>query len=298
MFIDLTGAIDLHVHAAPSLFPRLANDIQVATHALSLGLGGLVLKSHHESTVSRAYATQNALDGQIRVFGGIVLNTYVGGINPEAVETALKLGGKIVWMPTIESAWHCKAHGGRGAFDVQKPPTGFSIRDDQEVGGICILDEAGNLISPLKDVLALIKEYGVSLSTGHLCADEIFALVKAARAMGIDRIQITHPFFKVPSLTLAQTKELVELGAYAEFAYCTVSPMWDYSSIKAVSAAIKELGPEHCVLVSDGGQRHNPMPAECLRVFGQCLYESGLSKEQIRTMIVTNPAYLMGVDPA
>lgn len=295
MFINLTDAYDLHVHSAPCLFPRLADDRAVVEHALSLGMGGLVLKSHHESTVSRAYIAQKAVDNQIRVFGGIVLNTYVGGINPEAVEAALKLGGKLVWMPTIESGWHCKAHGGRGSFDVQKPPSGFSVRDDSEVGGIRILDEKGELIPQLADVLALIKEYDVSLSTGHLSPDEIYSLVRAARKMGIKKIQLTHPFFKVPNLTLQQIKELVEMGIYAEFAYCTVSPMWNYSSVKKVSDAIKEIGAEHCILVSDGGQRHNPMPAECLRIFGQCLYESGLTKDQVRTMIRDNPKYLMGV---
>lgn len=34
------------------------------------------------------------------MFGGITLNRQVGGINPYAVESALKLGGKVVWLPT------------------------------------------------------------------------------------------------------------------------------------------------------------------------------------------------------
>jgi hypothetical protein len=294
MIVDLTGAYDLHLHTAPSLFPRLGDDKAIAEHALSMGLAGIILKSHHGSTVARAYTTQKALNDEIKVFGSIVLNSYVGGINPDAVEVALKLGAKTVWMPTIEAAYHGKKHGGTGAFDVQKPKNGFSAKNSNPPKGITILDENGKLIPQLKDVLSLIKEYDVSLGTGHLSPEEIFALVKSARAIGIKKIQLTHPFFKVPDLTLNQTKELVEMGVYAEFAYCSVSPMWDYTTIAKVSEAIKTVGAKNTILVSDGGQTHNPMPAESLRIFAQCMYESGISQEQINMMIKENPAYLMG----
>ena len=49
-------------------------------------------------------------------------------------------------------------------------------------------------------------------------------------------------------------------------------------------------GPEHSILMSDAGQRHNPMPAECLRVFAQSVYESGISEEGVERMIKRQPA--------
>src|SRR5215218_2225197 len=90
--ISLDEAIDLHCHPYPDLFPRLADDIDIALAARDAGMRALVLKCHHESTVSRAYLVQRVVPG-IRVFGGVVLNSYVGGINPAAVEAALRLGG-------------------------------------------------------------------------------------------------------------------------------------------------------------------------------------------------------------
>jgi len=81
--IDVRGAIDLHLHAAPFLFPRLATDRQVAEACASAGLAGMLLKSHHESTVDRARELDDYAG--MRVFGGIVLNCHVGGINPQAV---------------------------------------------------------------------------------------------------------------------------------------------------------------------------------------------------------------------
>jgi hypothetical protein len=117
--------------------------------------------------------------------------------------------------------------------------------------------------------------------------------VAEAVRRGVRRITVTHPFFKVPNLSLEELKELVALGAYAEFGYCTISPMWGYATPKRVAEAVQAIGAERCLLVSDAGQRHNPMPAEALRIFAQSLFESGLSEDQISTMIRTNPSELL-----
>ena len=45
-FIDIKGAIDVHVHSEPDLFPRIADDVGVARHAASLGLRAISLKCH------------------------------------------------------------------------------------------------------------------------------------------------------------------------------------------------------------------------------------------------------------
>ena len=61
--------------------------------------------------------------------------------------------------------------------------------------------------------------------------------------------------------------------------------------------AIKTLGPERCILMSDASQRHNPMPAEALRVFAQSVYESGISEEGVERMIKTTPLDLLELPP-
>lgn len=108
---------------------------------------------------------------------------------------------------------------------------------------------------------------------------------------------ITHPFFRVPGLDLDGLTELVNQGAYAEFGYCTVSPMWNHAPLTRVVEAINALGPERCILMSDAGQRHNPMPAEALRVFAQSVYESGVSEDGVERMIKTNPLDLLELPP-
>ena len=291
-FIDMHGAIDVHVHSEPDLFPRIADDVGVCRHAAELGLRAIVLKCHSERTTSRAFLTQQLVPG-ITVLGGIVLNRAVGGINPAAVESALQLGGKQVWMPTVDAANHAATFGSTGAYDKQASTVARA--DD---AGIRILDADGRLIDAVYEVLDLIAEYNVILGTTHVSREEIAALVPAAFERGVQKVLITHPFFKVPALSLEELQRLVAMGAYAEFGYCTVSPMWNHAALTRVVETIKAIGPERSILMSDAGQRHNPMPAECLRVFAQSVYESGIAEADVERMIKHNPAELLDLGPA
>jgi uncharacterized protein DUF6282 len=286
-FIDMNGAVDVHVHSEPDLFPRIADDVGVARHAAAMGLRAISLKCHSERTTSRAYLAQQMVPG-IQIVGGIVLNRAVGGINPAAVEAALQLGAKHVWMPTVDAANHARTFGSTGAYDKQAS----TMANAKDVG-IEVFDAEGTPIDGLYDVLELTAEHRAILSTCHLSVREIELLVPAARERGVEKIMITHPFFKVPNLDLDTLKRLVAQGAYAEFGYCTVSPMWNHASLARVVEAIEAVGPEHSILMSDAGQRHNPMPAEALRVFAQSVHESGITEEDVERMIKHNPLELL-----
>ncbi len=318
-YISLEGAIDIHMHPHPCLFDRITDDWGVAEGAKGENMRGIVIKCHHESTVSRAQDVDRSMEG-IEVYGGIVLNYYVGGLNAAAVEAACKLGGKIVWMPTIDAENHAVAHGSRGQYDVQKggltgkktsggkasaaggkKPARRSVVSTGlgavkgAFGGISPVNERGKLKPEALDVLSVVAQHDVALASCHLHPKEIRVLFKGAKEAGVKKMLFTHPFFKVPGADVAFTKEMVRLGAVAEWGYCTVSPMWGYASIAQVAAAIGEVGPQNSILMSDLGQRHNPMPQEGLRVFCQCLYEKGVSEKDIRTMIVTNPRRIIGL---
>ena len=102
----------------------------------------------------------------------------------------------------------------------------------------------------------------------------------------------TDPAYR-SRLSVRSIETLSAQGAYAEFGYCTISPMWAYANPKRVAEAVNAIGARHCLLVSDTGQRHNPMPAEALRVFAQSLFESGVTEEDVSTMIRANPMELL-----
>lgn len=285
--ISTNEAIDLHCHPYPDLFPRLGDDIDIVMRARDDGFKAMLLKCHHESTVSRAYLVGRIVPG-IRVFGGIVLNSYVGYINPAAVEAALRLGGKEVWMPTIDAGYHVEVYGGAGGYDAQQGGLGGE--------GIWVLDGQGELKPEVKDVLRLVAEHQAIVGTCHLSPREIVKLVREARSIGVEKIVVTHPFFKVPNLDLPTIEELASLGAYLEFGYCTVSPAWQYAAPATIVEAINRVGAERCILVSDTGQRHNPMPSEALRVFAQTVFEKGIDEAGIQTMIARNPSDLLDLD--
>ena len=105
------GVIDMHVHSHPDVFGRNMDDIDVAQLAKSRGMRGIVLKNHVAETASRAAIAMRVVPG-VEVFGGVVLNRAVGGINPDAVEWMHRTyggRGKIVWLPTFESDKHVKS---------------------------------------------------------------------------------------------------------------------------------------------------------------------------------------------
>ncbi|MHB8322803.1 MAG: DUF6282 family protein [Candidatus Dormibacteria bacterium] len=285
--VSVKGASDLHCHPYPDLFPRLADDLDIARAARDAGMRAIVLKCHHENTVSRAYLVQRVVP-DIQVYGGIVLNNYVGGLNPAAVEASLRLGGAEVWMPTVDAGYHAELHGGTGGYDSQ----GGGVKGQ----AIWVTDKNGKLFPEVKEVLDLVAQYGAILGTCHLSPREIVTLVKEARDVGVDKIVVTHPFFKVPNLDIPTIEELVRLGAMPEFGYCTVSPAWHYAAPEKIVEAITRVGASRCLLVSDTGQRHNPLPHEALRVFAQTVFEKGVSEADVHTMIRTNPANLLDVE--
>jgi Family of unknown function (DUF6282) len=286
--VDVAGAIDLHCHPFPDLFPRLADDFDIVRAARDAGMKAILLKCHHESTVSRAYLVQRVIPG-IRVFGGIVLNYYVGGINAAAVEAALRLGGKEVWMPTVDAGYHAEVHGGTGGYDSQQ-----GGRSQAE--GIWVTDKEGRLKPEVKEVLELVAQHGAILGTCHISPREIIALVREARSVGVEKIVITHPYFRVPNIDLDTLEEAARMGAMPEFGYCTVSPAWQYAAPEKIAESVARIGASRCLLVSDTGQRHNPLPSEALRIFAQTVFEKGVPMDQVMKMITHNPMQLLDVD--
>ncbi len=65
-----------------------------------------------------------------------------------------------------------------------------------------------------------------------------------------------------------------------------------------MAARRADAGDRRCLLVSDTGQRHNPLPSEALRIFAQTVFEKGVSEEDVDTMIRRNPRDLLDLDSA
>jgi hypothetical protein len=287
----LRGAIDLHTHSAPSFFDRLLDDIGLAEQAHAAGMRAVLYKAHEQDTTGRAALVRRAVPG-IEAFGGVVLNRAVGGLNPAAVDASIKLGGRMVWMPTMAAQHHVAFFGGShfGARMKGKTPAADPAH------GLTVLDGAGGLRPEVREILDLIATAGICLSTGHLSLPEIQALVPAARAAGVTRILVTHPDFVLSGIGVADQKALADAGAILEKDVNTLGPPWHSTTIEAMVQSIREVGPARCVLATDYGQLHSPAPVEGLRIFIQLCLEQGISEAEIQAMVAENPARLLGLD--
>ena len=286
----LQGAIDLHQHAAPSLFERVTDDIGLAAEARARGMRGVLLKAHEQDTTGRAALVRRQVSG-IEAYGGIVLNHHTGGLNPAAVDNSIKLGARMVWMPTLSAQHHIDHFGGSHFGKAMKGRT----ETRTPARGIGVLDAAGVVVPAAREILDLIADAGICLSTGHLSPREIMALVREARRAGVTRILVTHPDLTLTGLTVEDQKALAAEGAVLEKDIIVMMPAWQSLSLKQMTKSIREIGPQHCVLATDFGQLHHPMPPEGLRMFVQMLLEQGIGPDEIRTMIVDNPARLLNL---
>jgi len=286
----LQGAIDLHQHAAPSLFERVTDDVGLAAEARARGMRGVLLKAHEQDTTGRAALVRRQVSG-IEAYGGIVLNHHTGGLNPAAVDNSIKLGARMIWMPTLSAQHHIDHFGGSHFGKAMKGRT----ETRTPARGIGVLDGAGVLVPAAREILDLIADAGICLSTGHLSPREIMALVRAARRAGVTRILVTHPDLTLTGLTVEDQKALAAEGAVLEKDIIVMMPAWQSLSLEQMTKSIREIGPQHCVLATDFGQLHHPMPPEGLRMFVQMLLEQGIGPDEIRTMIVDNPARLLNL---
>ena len=81
----LIGAIDLHAHPDPDVYPRQADAFTIAKLAKARGMRGIVLKNHFTETAGLAELVRKYATPGFEVFGAVTLDLPVGGLNAQAV---------------------------------------------------------------------------------------------------------------------------------------------------------------------------------------------------------------------
>ncbi len=287
----LRGAIDIHVHSGPDLYPRIQDHFELARAARDASLRALVIKSHNFPTAARALVVRKEVPG-IDVFGSISLNLHVGGLNPIAVEAAIKYGAKQVWFPTVDSENHAALVGGETGQHGKGLVVAGGLSDyTRRHPRLRILGKDGALLPEVHEILRMIAEADVILNPGHISYEEMERLVPAARAAGVRKVLVDHPFFS--RITLEQQEKLVAAGALINYTAGELLPRWWRVSVEDFAAGIRRIGVANTVISTDAGQLHNPPPVEALRITVQLLLEEGFTAEETRTMLHTNPARLL-----
>jgi hypothetical protein len=272
----LQGVIDIHVHTSPDVRMRSVTDLSLAAAARDAGVRAVVIKSHYVPTADRAWIASQVVP-EVAVFGGITLNPSVGGLNRHAVEAAIRLGAKIVWLPTLFASNHRQKEG--------------------QSGGIaCIRD--GKPVPELSDIMKLIAEHNIALATGHLASDEILAVVEEAAKLDVRKIIINHPEHEVVDMPIARQLELAAAYPIA-FERCYAQPAGNgkyKSNLEVNLEAIRKVGFHSTIIATDAGQVENPLWRNCLEEYIQFMLSQGIAPKSLDWMTRRHPARMLGLE--
>ena len=212
----------------------------------------------------------------VTAFGAVVLNQSVGGLNPYAVHSALKLGAGIVYMPTLDSLH---------AMSV----IDFAVYPRE---GITILDEKGRLKKEVVEIIEIVKEYGACVATGHVSMQEAHEVCKAATSMGT-RVLLQHPDWQGLRFPLSFQKEMADMGAIIE--KCWLNVVENIITNEYLVSSIKEIGSEHIIMVTDHGRAVNKHPAQAMLDCIVSMLNHGATEFEINNMVCIQPRAVVGL---
>ncbi len=286
----LKGAVDLHCHSGPAAIPRVLDHRDAMQDAADAGFRALLYKDHFYLGVSHARILETIYpETGVKLFSGVALNNASGGINPYAVDHAIKIGGKIVWMPTLSAANHIR----KGLTEAKSfPKTAQKMLDPSP---LTVLDANGRLTDETKKVIDLIAEGDIILAGGHLEASELFILFDEAKKRGVKKMLVNHPTYIV-GCTDDDIRGLVSMGVYMEHSICMFieGSGYQYES-SFLQHLIEVAGVDKTCLCSDLGLLGAPRPIEGYRQVVRMLLDMQFSHEDIRTLIGGNSAGLLNL---
>lgn len=268
----LVGAYDLHVHSAPSVFPRALDGFQLVKEADAAGMAGIMLKSHYEPTALRAELINSHSGCRAKLYGGLALNWPVGGLNLYAVLNALRAGARIIWMPTRDAGNSLCFGNMEGDFFDRK--------------GITVLREDGRLKDCVYDIMDAVKQYDAFLATGHISPEESVILCREGRARGVNMI-LTHPEFPRTFMETDLQVQMADLGVLIEKNWFNIAQ--GRVTAAQMAATIREIGSGRAYIATDRGQKGLPSPVVELKNFICALLGEGLTTAQLRDLVQIVP---------
>ena len=316
----LKGAIDIHVHAGPHIFssPRRVDPFQAAFQARDAGMRAIVYMDVFEMSNGTAWLV-NRVVPDFQTYGGLILNTVYGGMNPRAVKTAISYGDGAKYVSFgAHSTYYQAAREGRLVEGSFVPLSELYPQFKEEELDRCIripLDEAPG--PKLDEILRLIAvNPQIYMITGHVSAEEAVRLVDLAGEYGIEKVVVSSAVTKISDMS--QLEYMADRGAFIEYTlaaytHTTSIPKTHYyvereyasidegmnegpgGGVKLVAEQISELGAERCIIATDFGVYTLPEPVEGLREFIACLLDLGLPADDIRKLARENPERVLGL---
>lgn len=291
----MAGAIDLHCHSGPSVMPRYFDHYEAMQEASSAGIRALLIKDHYYSaTPVTEMLNKHFKHLKVTLLSGVPLNNQTGGLNVYAVEHGIKLGAKLVWMPTFTAANHIDEHKKDAHFKDKFPQAKKKMLEPTP---LTVLDAGDRLVPEVAPILDLIAEHDIVLSGGHLNIREIFPLFEEAKRRGVKRLLVNHPTYVVGA-SLDDIRRLVGMGAYVEHSMCMFVPgsKFKFYDPPELDAMIEAGTVERTILGSDLGQVGNPRLVDGFRNVIETVLDLGYPEAAVRKMVSSNAAQLVGLD--
>jgi hypothetical protein len=262
----------------------------------------------------------NRVVPDFQTYGGLIMNTVYGGMNPRAVKTAISYGDGAKFISFgAHSTYFQAAREGRKVNGTFVPLSELYPKFKTEELDRCIRIPTDTAPGPeLDEILQLIAHNPhIYMITGHVSTEEALRLVDLAAEYGIQKVVVSSAVTKIA--TLAQLQYMAAKGAFMEYtlaAYTHTTPIpkthyyveREYASIdegmdegpgggvRLVAEQIQALGAEHCIICTDFGVYTLPEPVEGLREFIACLLDLGIPVDDIRQLVKTNPERLLGLE--
>ena len=311
--IRARGITETHYHVGPELLPRRYDVLRLADAAVT-ARATIVLKNHTYPTTPLAALARH--ERGARLYGSVVLNAFVGGINPAAIESAIS-GNKadvgatepdeapvVVWMPTVHSESHLRTLG--HAFDPRwsgccshGAAEGAAAPEAELPMPVRCFDERLRPLPELLETLDAIARYRCILATGHLSAAEIRVLVPLALERGVPRVILTHPHYPAVALSDQDIGLLTaDPRVFAEhcFAIHTIEDVPLERFVSAICAS----PPRQVILSTDFGQIFSdPFPDGSLRYAREIrrVADGRLGDDEIADMFCRNGRFALGLEP-
>jgi hypothetical protein len=283
---------------------------EAAVEARDAGMRAIVYMDNLSMSCGTSWLI-NRLVPDFKTYGGLILSSTYGGLNPRAVKTAISYGdgAKFICFGTHSTCYQALKEGryikGKLVPIIEQYPK-FKIEEAKRCIRIPIDKSPG---SELDEILQLIASNPqIYLITGHVSPEESVRLVDLSEEYGYEKILVSSASANKASLD--QLENMTKKGAFIEYQLASFrlsAPKTHYyaekeyasggdlEGVMKVANQVQDLGADNCIVSSDFGVYTGPTAVEGMREFIAALLDLGISKDDIRKLTKTNPEKLLGL---
>jgi len=284
--ISLKNCIDNHIHCCPHINKRSIDIFETAEAAEKEGMFAIGLMDNFAN--SAAYASlikKKYPDFKLKVFGGIIMEPYTGGIDYHTVKTLYNYGYmdseevcKFISLPTHHTKF-----------------TAINEKRKQDYIDNCFsLSNLKKVDESFIKILKFINNKKIVLNSGHISGKENENLVKLASDHNINKILIPANHLHVQDIL--KIKKIADV--YFEFSYFFISEATDVPlthideeqhviqklKLDDLKNLINAAGVEKTILSSDCGVSILPKPIIGFKIFINEIKKLGFKNIDIQKM--------------